>query len=822
MRSGFGSRFASSALALLLLAGAARAQLTCPGNPPLRIDKGPYRTHGFELTSEEVDAWLTQVRTTCTWGATADPFAQYALLAGRSGGQMLVGSNDPEEFLTLRSASGGLYESLTLGNGAIGANVGSIGGGASLFMDTDFSLGGATVNLTASDVMILSYGTGTNSAIWFDTRGTDAACSSGAYRLWVNTASTSGHRFRLCDNGTTSSIVTESTGDARYAPISVNGTVTSVALTVPSWLTVGGSPVTTAGTLAITATSGQTANQFLATPNGATGAVSLRAIVAADVPTLNQDTTGTAGDVTCTGCLGSTEIAALDAGDTTTGTFADARVDGSLEADEVNPTLGTQTQGNYVASVASGAGLSGGAAGSEGAALTLATDSTEADFLASGALTCGAATQGKIKVHTTPLQYCDNAATPTLQYAAYGNSSGVATSATALAANGSNCSAGAAAGGTSAAGAAEDCTTYAQIAGDLGNTGASPQVTATHLSAALPVAQGGTATTSTLSGLVNGGNPMTGSLLTGAATDALATPALALGTDPDTGVSWVAGANIMSLIAGSKEALRVNTATNAINYLSVTPAASGSPVQVSAIGTNADLVLAPSASGRIVSIRESPGSGNNGTITSALYNFSSAVRDTGNFLQLAGTGLFLGSGRRISWQSNDSYNGGDDTGLSRISAGVVGAGTGAQGSTAGDLRAAIHSTAGTNGFAKSCTYNTELLTLSTAGATTDTTANLFPANSQTDAITYRITTTITTATAFTIKIKGGNSYCSIGTATTSQSTLTSGTTGVLVPCAHADAYAASASKATVDTTGTPGAGVIRLTTSTCAFTAPTS
>ena len=59
-------------------------------------------------------------------------------------------------------------------------------------------------------------------------------------------------------------------------------------------------------------------------------------------------------DVTCTGCLGATEIAALDAGDITTGVFVDARVDGSLEADEVNPTLGTQTQGNYALGDAEG------------------------------------------------------------------------------------------------------------------------------------------------------------------------------------------------------------------------------------------------------------------------------------------------------------------------------------------------------------------------------------------------------------------------------------------------------------------------------------
>lgn len=60
---------------------------------------------------------------------------------------------------------------------------------------------------------------------------------------------------------------------------------------------------------------------------------------------------------------------------------------------------------------------------------TLSTASSEADFLASGALTCGAATQGKTQVHTTPLQYCDNAATPTLRYSAYSDSAGKATTA---------------------------------------------------------------------------------------------------------------------------------------------------------------------------------------------------------------------------------------------------------------------------------------------------------------------------------------------------------------------------------------------------------
>jgi len=64
------------------------------------------------------------------------------------------------------------------------------------------------------------------------------------------------------------------------------GTLTSVAMTAPSWLAVGGSPVTTSGTLAITAATGQTANQVLATPNGSSGALAVRALVAADIPSL--------------------------------------------------------------------------------------------------------------------------------------------------------------------------------------------------------------------------------------------------------------------------------------------------------------------------------------------------------------------------------------------------------------------------------------------------------------------------------------------------------------------------------------------------------
>lgn len=75
------------------------------------------------------------------------------------------------------------------------------------------------------------------------------------------------------------------------------GTVTSVGMTVPSWLSVSGSPVTTSGTLAVSAAGSQTANQFLASPNGSTGAVGLRAIAAADLPATGLTITQHAGSI---------------------------------------------------------------------------------------------------------------------------------------------------------------------------------------------------------------------------------------------------------------------------------------------------------------------------------------------------------------------------------------------------------------------------------------------------------------------------------------------------------------------------------------------
>lgn len=74
--------------------------------------------------------------------------------------------------------------------------------------------------------------------------------------------------------------------------------VTSVGLSLPSIFSVSGSPVTSTGTLTATLVT-QTANLVFAGPStGAAAAPTFRALVAADIPTLNQNTTGSAATLT--------------------------------------------------------------------------------------------------------------------------------------------------------------------------------------------------------------------------------------------------------------------------------------------------------------------------------------------------------------------------------------------------------------------------------------------------------------------------------------------------------------------------------------------
>jgi len=128
--------------------------------------------------------------------------------------------------------------------------------------------------------------------------------------------------------------VNANVGSFTNASITVNGKglITAASSgTAPVTSVTGTSPVVSSGgaTPAISLASGygdtqnpyasKTANFFLAAPNGTAGVPTFRAVVAADIPTLNQNTTGTASNVTGTVAIANggtgqtTKLAAFDA-----------------------------------------------------------------------------------------------------------------------------------------------------------------------------------------------------------------------------------------------------------------------------------------------------------------------------------------------------------------------------------------------------------------------------------------------------------------------------------------------------------------------------
>ncbi len=83
-------------------------------------------------------------------------------------------------------------------------------------------------------------------------------------------ASTSAHGFLPKLSGNSADCLNGAGGWAACATGGGGGTVTSVGLSMPSWLSVSGSPVTTSGTLTVTATTAQTSHQVIGTCGSAT------------------------------------------------------------------------------------------------------------------------------------------------------------------------------------------------------------------------------------------------------------------------------------------------------------------------------------------------------------------------------------------------------------------------------------------------------------------------------------------------------------------------------------------------------------------------
>ena len=149
--------------------------------------------------------------------------------------------------------------------------------------------GTLTITNTAPDqTVVLTAGTGIN--------------TSGTYPSFTITNSAPDQTVALTQGGTTTITGTYPNFTISSAD-QFQGTVTSVTGTSPVASSGGATPaISLAASYGDTQNpyASKTANYFLAAPNGSAGVPTFRAIVAADIPTLNQNTTGTASNVTGT------------------------------------------------------------------------------------------------------------------------------------------------------------------------------------------------------------------------------------------------------------------------------------------------------------------------------------------------------------------------------------------------------------------------------------------------------------------------------------------------------------------------------------------
>jgi hypothetical protein len=122
---------------------------------------------------------------------------------------------------------------------------------------------------------------------------------------------TSDHAFLPATLGAGTGIsITSGAGSLSIA----NSGVTSVTGTSPVVSSGGATPaISLAASYGDTQNpyASKTANYFLAAPNGSAGVPTFRAVVAADIPTLNQNTTGTALNITATSNNTLTTLSAL-------------------------------------------------------------------------------------------------------------------------------------------------------------------------------------------------------------------------------------------------------------------------------------------------------------------------------------------------------------------------------------------------------------------------------------------------------------------------------------------------------------------------------
>lgn len=206
---------------------------------------------------------------------------------------------------------------------------------------------GTLASQTDLQTALNSSGGGGGASAWGDITGTladqtdlqtalNGKQAAGSYQPLSTVLTNTTASFTTAQETKLSGVATGATANVGTVT-SVGGTGTVSGLTLSGSVTVSGN-LTLGGTLSVTPSNfaSQTANTILAAPNGASGVPSFRAIVAADIPTLNQSTTGSAATLTTGRTIGMTGDVA----------WTSASFNGS------GNVTGTSTIGNNVVSLA--------------------------------------------------------------------------------------------------------------------------------------------------------------------------------------------------------------------------------------------------------------------------------------------------------------------------------------------------------------------------------------------------------------------------------------------------------------------------------------
>ena len=178
-----------------------------------------------------------------------------------------------------------------------------------------------------------------------------AAAAGGTSSLGI---SNDGNFYISANAGTPSKVLTAAT-DAVGSVFGRSGTITAQTGDYTVSQVTGAAPTaspTFTGTVTepVPAWPSQTANQVLAAPNGSAGAPGFRAIVAADIPTLNQNTSGSAASLSAASALPSgTTATTQTAGDSSTKVATTGFATTNFAAMNVSGAVGDypRINGNY-------------------------------------------------------------------------------------------------------------------------------------------------------------------------------------------------------------------------------------------------------------------------------------------------------------------------------------------------------------------------------------------------------------------------------------------------------------------------------------------